>query len=445
MGRGNGTSMENEVKKITQEERKNAIQSALFHFTSRSPFMGTMLTEMSIKYTNIVPTAAITYNSKLDNFEILLNDQFFCGLELNQRIAILLHEVLHFTNQHLFRLPFITKDNEERKLYNIAGDMAINQYIQDLPPGCINVDDWKDKSGQPFPKYKTMEEYYLLMRDGSKKKKQNGKCQPGEGEPQDGQGEGQSGQNPGQYENVGKSNAGDNLNKFSTIDEHLWDQLSEEQKEQMLNEAKKMIKRTIEKTSFGHSVVPDTIKDLLEEIEVQIGKMNYKAILRAVIKKTVSCVDRDHTWNRPNKRYGVYAPGSTNGKLPKLLIPIDTSGSISLQEMNTFVGIMDKFLQVGNRSCELALWHTEVYHKQKYKLGQKIQSEDLQSGGTDIEPVLEYIKKATPDLSIILTDGYYDSSHVKPSSEVIFIISKGGNKDHPLKHLGKTIPLDALE
>lgn len=39
---------------------------------------------------------------------------------------------------------------------------------------------------------------------------------------------------------------------------------------------------------------------------------------------------------------------------------------------------------------------------------------------------------------------YYENCNIKPTSEVIFIISKGGNENHPLKNIGRTIPLDKL-
>ena len=80
------------------------------------------------------------------------------------------------------------------------------------------------------------------------------------------------------------------------IDEHDWESLSEEEKKQMAEEMKGMIKRTIEKTNYGKSQIPDSIKDLLQEIESFIQNLDYKNILANAIKKHASTSDRAGTW-----------------------------------------------------------------------------------------------------------------------------------------------------
>ncbi|MCJ7641832.1 MAG: hypothetical protein MUO29_08070 [Desulfobacterales bacterium] len=58
------------------------------------------------------------------------------------------------------------------------------------------------------------------------------------------------------------------------------------------------------------------------------------------------------------------------------------------------------------------------------------------------------IADTRPDLAIILTDGYYSDVDVEkwlPNGvkfpQCLFIISRGGTKDHPLTRLGKTIKI----
>jgi predicted metal-dependent peptidase len=413
---------------ISEEEKALAIQSAVYYLTAGDkssntapqPFYGSFLQELTIKYSEMVPTAGITYNQKLSQYEIFINPNYFCNLKRAERVAVFHHEVLHFTNKHLFRLPFLDKKtkDEDRKLYNIAGDMAINQYIPNLPEGCVDVKQWKKDDGAEFPTLQNMESYYDLIKNQSKQQKQN---------------------------NQTKGNVNENLDKYKEFDQHFWDDLDEETKKKMLEEAKKIIKRTVEKSSFGNTNVPNSVKDLLIEIDSLTTEINYKQILKSTIKKTVSCADRENTWKRPNRRYGIYSPGLKIGELPNLTMLVDTSGSISLRELNEFLHIISEFLKVGTRNCQLALWHTELYYKKKYKLGTELDKSELQSGGTNITCALEDIKKTNPNLAIILTDGYYDVSDVKVNSEIIWIISKGGNVNHPMKHMGKTIELDKIK
>lgn len=403
---------------ISNDDQQKALQSALYYLCSSQPFYGSLLQELTLRYTSHVPTAGITFDKTQTQFEVLLNPEFFCTLDLDQRVAVLHHEILHFTNQHLFRLPFLTSSEEERSLYNIAGDMSINQYIPNLPAGVVDVKDWFEESPgktkkdppvkTPFPTLQSMETYYELLKNNKDANKKNFK-------------------------------------EHKPFDVHDWEALDSETKSKMLEETKKILNRTIEKTSYSHSTVPNSIKDLLEEIEVLGSAINYKQILKQVIKRNVSATDRTSTWNRPNKRYGVAAPGTKIGMLPKLSMYCDTSGSISHTELNEFLNIVDGFLGTGVRECTLVLWHTGIYYKKKYRISQTLTKQEIESGGTAIDCVLGDIKKHSPNLSIILTDGHYDSSTITPTSEILWIISRGGNMNHPLKKLGKTITLEGLK
>lgn len=399
--------MENNKVEVTERTKKLALQCALWHLTNEQPFFGNLLQELTIKYRDDIPTAAITFSPISEQYEVHLGPQFFCNLTVPESVGVLHHEILHFTNNHLFRFPFLNASPNDRVLYNVAGDMAINQFINVLPKGGVDVKEWKLNDGKMFPLFQSMETYYDLIKNNKEANQ-------------------------------------DKFVDYQEFDQHSWEGISEGQKEKMLEEAKKALKRTIEKTSFSHSIVPDSIKSLLEEIEVLAASLNYKQILKRIIKRTVSSVDKENTWNKPNKRYGIYAPGSKLQNLPQLTFYNDSSGSISVTEQNEYLKIMEGFLTVGSRKCSLAFWHTSLYYKKGYRKGRDIRTEELESGGTDVTCVLQDIKKSNPDLSIILTDGYFDVSDVKINSEVVWIISKGGNKNHPMSHVGVTILLEQL-
>jgi predicted metal-dependent peptidase len=344
-------------------------------------------------------------------------------MTIDQRVAVLHHEVLHFTNAHVFRFGFdSTSSKDDKKNANIATDMSINQYIKNLPKGCIDVKYFKTDAGVDFPKFATAEIYLDLLKENPEAMKNALKQMKKDGldVKDDGNGEG-------------------------ILDDHSWEELSEEEKKQMAEEMKKIVKRTMEKTSYDKSSLPESIKDLIEEIDTYLRSMNYKQILQSAIKKSVSFTDRASTWRRPNKRYGSLAQGTTLAKLPQLNVYIDTSGSISVKEMNEFLTILNGFLKAGSRKCTLGLWHTSLYLKRPYKLNGKLKEDEVQSGGTDMTEVCEDINKSNPDLSIILTDGYY-GTQVDPKCNTIVIISETGGMNHPLKDhkLVKTLGMAGL-
>lgn len=419
------TYAESEMAKLTTKEGvqtlyelyKKNYQQSMYYLIEDERFIGSMLQEMNFKATLQIPTAGLTYNKGTKNFEIYINPIFFNFWTLEERVGILHHEVLHFVNNHLMRMDFAGGTKEEAKLKNLGADMSINQFIKSLPPGGIVVDEWKLKSGEPFPKWRTSEEYVALIKENAEANEEKMKSY--------GAGEGEVGD--------------------TTTDSHNWEELTEEERKEMASDMKKIVKRTMEKTQYGHDKLPDSIKDLLAKVDVFIDKFNAKKILQDTIKKTVSFSDRENTWKRPNKRYGNFSPGTTVGKAPKLTIYQDTSGSRSTKELNADRKIIEQFLKNGSRECTLALWHTVVYNKKKYKLNQDLNADDIQAGGTCVNPVIEDINKNKPDLAIVLTDGFYDHDGIKPLTETVFIIVDNGKVDHQLSKVCKTLTIKNLK
>lgn len=467
-----------ESPKTVTPEIKKYIQSSLYQLVKASPFIGGLIQELSLTITTAMPTAYIGFDKRTMKFVMGINPDFFMKCTPDQRVGVLTHEILHFVHQHLMRGGFDTGHHSEKVLWNIAGDMAINQYIEHLPEGGVNIDQWKQPDGKDLEKFKPMEYYFEQIKQSlQQQQKGKGKKQEGDqdGEQQDGdqQGEGQDGEGnqPGGSGGMpkwlkdfhdrkdsqpkdekgqtkwgkGKQSNDEAFDKFKPFDEHDWDSLNPEEREKMLKEAKDLVQRTIEKSSHGHSLVPKELKELLQSLDAQIQKLDYKGILKRAIKKSVTVSDRLGTWHRPNKRYGSYSQGTTVGKLPQINVYIDTSGSMSIREINESINLMSGFMKVGNKQCNLGLWHTNLYHFKKHKLNKPIEEDAFQSGGTDPDPVLEHIKKNKPNLSIIITDGFYSQSSIELKEDVVWCIRDDNNVDHPNKHIGKTVKYNALK
>lgn len=402
-------------RKKQYEDFNKAMAQALYYFIEENKFIGSMLQEMYFECTHQkVPTAALTFDKKTKQFKIMTNPDFFLSMNLDHRVGVLHHEVLHFTNKHLLRFANLFSDKEKAKLCNIAADMSINQYIKSLPEGCVDVAKFKLKDGKPFPRYKSTDVYLELLQDPEVQEANKDIFK--------------------KYEEGKDGN-----------DVHPWEDLSEEEKKELAEEMKKLIKRTMEKTQYDMSTIPESIRDLLQELNVITDSFNAKKILQDAIRKHATHSDRKSSWKRPNKRFGNVAPGTTNGDVPRLTIYSDTSGSRSHTEINMDLQIIAKFLKNGERKCDLGLWHTNLYRKRKFRLNDTLLSSEIEAGGTSINPVVDDINKSKPDLAIVLTDGYYDWNGVKPQTETIVIIVDNGTVDHPMSKITKTITVKNLK
>jgi len=392
------------------------LESAIYELSKKNAFYAALIQEVNIRYTNRIPTAALMYDKERALFWIEINYEWFAAKTTVERGAVLWHEILHFVHQHIFRAFEFEKN--DKKLLNIAMDMAINQYIPGLPADCVDVKKFSyiddNKKPQPFPEQKLFELYLDLLEHPenlTEETKEELKKYTGEG---------------------------------GEFDVHDWfDQLSESEKRKFLEQTKDIFERTIDKTKFGHSNIPDFMRDLIQKIDSQIGALDYKRILAACIKKTATSKNRASTWNRPNKRYGVYAPGTTKAKLPSIHFFMDVSGSISYKEINECLKVIDGFLKVGENDCKLSFWDTAMRNTIKYKLRKDLNSKDITGGGTDPNCVLETVEKLQPDLTVVLTDGYYGEANRKYhlNNNILWIISKQGQVDHPLKKVGKTVKM----
>lgn len=234
------------------------------------------------------------------------------------------------------------------------------------------------------------------------------------------------------------------------FDVHDWHANAEES--DILDATEDLVKRSLVKQSMGYDDLPSSVKELLDYIKSRKEELNYKSLILSAIKRSASGHDRDSTWNRRSRRFGNKAPGTKEGNLPKLSLYLDTSGSISIEELSTFLDVVDQFLKVGARKCEINLFSDSNYYTSKYKLGDRSIKENIQKsvqmGGTDLSSSLKRVADTKSDLSIFITDGFYPDVNaeqwIRPGGkfpQTLFIISKDGSEDHPLKRLGKTIKI----
>lgn len=415
-------------------KKKKALESSIFKLRDSGEgglqFIGHVLQCVNIRYNDSIPTAGIYFDSKSKKYEMLLNSEFFCDrLSSDERCGVLIHEIYHIVFKHVFRVP--PSDFREKTKLNIAMDLVINQLIANIPDGGMFIKDFKDKQGKPFPENKTTD-FYLNLLENSKYK----------------DGKENSDKNGHNRDKNGYMPTKDLLDKMVErryhFDSHDWDGEDGSLKDK-LEAVEGLLKRAKFNAEKSGCSIPGSIADQLQEITNQIKALDYKKILLSTLKKSLDSRDTSKTWSRPSRRYGELARGSKVGLLPSIAVYIDTSGSISYEEICTFLDIINGFLTVGINKAYIHLFNTELYHTERVKKNFKLNKDSIQIGGTDLSEVFAHMENNTVNLSLILTDGYYSRPEFnkRKIGETIFIISKSnGQLDHPLSDIGKTIPYE---
>ena len=125
------------------------------------------------------------------------------------------------------------------------------------------------------------------------------------------------------------------------MDSHDWDA-----NEEALKELKGLLRRTLDKHTMEYGVGVKSIEEAIQELDAELGEMDYKRLIDMAYKKSMPSRKRLSTWKRPSRRYGYDAKGSRADESPRVDTYVDTSGSISIKEFNEFLATNDQFLNM---------------------------------------------------------------------------------------------------
>ena len=127
----------------------------------------------------------------------------------------------------------------------------------------------------------------------------------------------------------------------------------------------------------------------------------------AAFKTSVLSGRRLLTRMKPNRRYGFSALGSRRTTIPRLLLAVDTSGSISKETLSRFFSIVNMFFSHGLDRIDVIQFDTKIKGKMLSFRRAKSAITFSGGGGTSFQCVFDFLKEHNNyDGIIILTDGY---------------------------------------
>jgi len=337
----------------------------------KEAFYGFFLIGLNKKIRKDLPTAGVSKNGI--GVQLSVNPDFYMQLTDNQRIGILKHELLHISFGHLVMRDMYP----DHKLFNIAADVEINQYINKdfLPEGALYPETFPDLN---LPKKAGTKVYYDLLQ-----------CN-------------QTGPNPCPI--VG--NILSQMDGNSKYDHPTWkefDELSEADKKLVQKQIEHQLKETAEQTEKSCGNIPGELYEIIDRLKnVEPPSFPWKQYLRRFVgNSSISYTKKLR--RKYNKRYTLN-PGLKIKFKNHILVGVDTSGSVSTDELKEFMNEICHMHKTGHQitvaQCDTQIGSIEVFNPKK--------DWDIKGrGGTDFQPVIDHYneKKGVYTALIYLTDG----------------------------------------
>lgn len=332
---------------------------------------------------------------------LFINPQFWDQslTDKAHRYGVIKHEVLHIVFKHTLERT----GNHDRHLMNIAMDLVVNQYIDptQLPTNCIFLEHFPELN---LLKDQAWRYYYDRLMDLAHNLE-------------------------GIYKDSAAAHSFMSIERSSHgLDRHVW----WEQFFKLDNVERSLLDAHIEHlVHIAHAKTPlKSYGTLPAGLRVYIEGVLFKSKplvdWRRVVKlfsESSSNTRVHNTLKRPSKRYGT-VPGIKIKKLRKLLVAIDTSGSISKEELSSF---FNEIYHIWRQGAEIEVVECDARVQRAYPFSGKVPEFIFGRGGTDFNPPIEYGNtRFYPDGLIYFTDGVAPPPTVHPRFPLLWVISRNG-------------------
>ena len=387
--------------KLTAEQRLTRAHLRIVNHIKHCAIGGVVMFGQTEVVDNI-PTA------RTNGFRVEYGRKFIDAMTDAELRFIVLHENYHKAFRHLTTWRHLHKEDPE--LANEACDHVINLKLTAIDAGDGFIKMPEKFPGCCDPRFTGMDsgEVFRILKQEKEKR----------------QGGGEGGGPPG-------------------FDEHDWEgeeSMTPDEREKIAQQIDQALRQGAILAAKRGSGGDRTFAEILEP------KVNWREALREFVTST--CAGRDmSTWRKVNRRFvssGMYLPGCISEAVGRVLVGVDTSGSIGGRELQEFMSeVVGVAKQVNPEVLDLVYWDTRVAAHEKYGVheldGLETKTKPAGGGGTSPSCITAYMnaQNIKPECAIILTDGYVGSDWGGAwPCPVLFVIC-GGNK--VIAPVGKTI------
>jgi len=394
---------------LTRNPSQRLISASLLRLRTRSPFFATLAL-----FTRFIPSQRIPI-AATNGIDIFFNPDYLQSLPTRQQDGLLLHEVLHAALLHVFR-----RGVREKLTWNIAADIVVNGTIAqqktfELPPNAIR---------DPSLEHLSVEEIYELLLQQQHSHQLT---------------------NPDLLDNFGNADSEEETsipNPQSIPQESLTEDdgnqastaNSQPSDKDSLAEAKKAELEVYWQNARQQAVlIAETTQQgtLPAGMERELGalkqaQLDWRSYLWRYLVKTPT----DFTgFDRRFIGRGMYLE-TLEGESVKVYVAVDTSGSISPENLQMFLSEVQGILSAYPH-LEGELYYADAAIYGPYEIDPNTPLPQPEGGGgTSFIPFFQKIEDRWDGISqgvcIYLTDGYGSFPEVSPSLPVLWVVTAGG-------------------
>lgn len=350
-----------------------------------TPYIAPALAQMPLVITEKVPTAAVSDRGVIyfsPRFAEQIAEASADVREASAKIGfVLYHEVMHFVRDHAGRRPEPQNDETATRKWNIAADCEINDHVPQglLFPQDINGEAMGVLPHQfQLPSGELAEWYYQNLPDEA-------------------------------VESITLAIGGSAADGVR----RAW----EDDADGGVNSAEStLIREGVAQAVLEHEkTIGNLPASLVRWAEWEIERrIDWRQRLKRILGKRIGDAQLarcDYSFRRANRRYqtatNIILPSLRQSTTPKLVVVVDTSGSVGENELKYAVGEVLNLAQTFQTDILVIPCDAQAYEATKIRTKRDFQTDTLKGGGgTDMIAGIEAAKTHKPDAIIVITDGY---------------------------------------
>lgn len=398
------------------EELETKLAAARTRLILDKPFLGALVLRLPM----IAAKTNWCKSTATDARSFYYNPEYIDALSVEQVQFVLAHEALHCALSH-----FARRLHRDKHRWDLACDLAINPLLVGdglTPvPEALLLDSFEGMTAEEI--YPMLDEHedlspqdehvYDKDEEGSEGGQSGNVPGQGDGQPQEG---GKGSHNP---EEDKKDQGGSGADRPDPLSKSEQEQLSVQWAQRMAGAAQ---------TAMQAGKLSGSLARMIDHL------LQPQLPWRMLLARYMTATARDdYNYARPSRREGSAIMPSLKSHEIKVVVALDTSGSVSDKEMRQFLSEINAIkaqaharitlIACDARVDEAGPWSYEPW--EDFTLPQEFPG----GGGTDFRPAFEWTagQSPQPDLMLYFTDGQGSFPEREPNFPVIWLV-KGKQK-----------------